>query len=86
MTKQQFINQWLRHFAQGLTKKQLEQYVKDQYIWHVFSYSRKESNTHRREIDFSAQRKPCRLQYASIAALRDSLFAQKLFLSIALQV
>lgn len=39
MTKQQFINQWLRHFAQGLTKKQLEQYVKDQYIWHVFSYN-----------------------------------------------
>ena len=49
-------------------------------------HSRKKSNTHRREIDFSAQRKPCRLQYASIAALRDSLFVQKLFLSIAMQV
>ena len=38
MTKQQFINQWLRHFASDIPKKQLDRYVKDQYIWHVFSY------------------------------------------------
>jgi len=38
MTKQKFINQWLRHFAKGVTKKQIEQYVKDQFIWHIFSY------------------------------------------------
>ena len=38
MTKQKFINQWLRHFAQGINKSQYEKYVKDQYIWHVFSW------------------------------------------------
>ena len=38
MTKQKFINQWLRHFAKGVTEKQIEQYVKDQFIWHVFSW------------------------------------------------
>lgn len=37
MTKQKLINQWLRHFASGLTKDQFEKYVKDQFIWHVFS-------------------------------------------------
>lgn len=39
MTKQKFINQWLRHFAPGLTKDQYAQYVKDQFIWHVFSWN-----------------------------------------------
>ncbi len=38
MTKQQFINQWLRHFASNIPKKQLDRYVKGQYIWHVFSH------------------------------------------------
>ena len=38
MTKQKFTNQWLRHFAKGVTKKHIEQYVKDQFIWHVFSW------------------------------------------------
>ena len=38
MTKQKFINQWLRHFAQGINKDQYEKYVKDQYVWHVFSW------------------------------------------------
>ncbi len=38
MSKQKFINQWLRHFAKGVTKEQIEQYVKDQYIWHIFSW------------------------------------------------
>lgn len=38
MSKQKFINQWLRHFAPDLTKKQYEEYVKNQFIWHVFSW------------------------------------------------
>ena len=38
MTKQKFINQWLRHFAKGVAKEQIERYVKDQYIWHIFSW------------------------------------------------
>ncbi len=38
MTKQKFINQWRRHFAQGINKNQYEEYIKDQYIWHVFSW------------------------------------------------
>ena len=38
MTKQKFTNQWLRHFAKGVTEKQIGQYVKDQFIWHVFSW------------------------------------------------
>ena len=38
MTEQKFINQWLRHFAQGINKDQYEKYVKDQFIWHVFSW------------------------------------------------
>ncbi len=37
MTKQKFINQWLRHFAPTLSKTQVDMYIKDQYIWHVFS-------------------------------------------------
>ncbi len=38
MTKQKFINQWLRHFAPELSNEQYEKYVKDQFIWHVFSW------------------------------------------------
>ena len=38
MTKKKFLNQWLRHFARGLSKKDFETYVQDQYIWHVFSF------------------------------------------------
>ena len=45
MTKEKFINQWLRHFAQGLSKKDFEAYVKGQYIWHVFSFPLLEYNT-----------------------------------------
>lgn len=37
MTKKKYINQWLRHFAPELSKDQFEKYVKDQFIWHVFS-------------------------------------------------
>lgn len=39
ITKQKFIKPWLRHFAPNLTKKQFETHIKDQYIWHVFSYN-----------------------------------------------
>lgn len=38
MTKQKFINQWLRHFVSEFSKEQLEEYVKDQFIWHMFSW------------------------------------------------
>lgn len=38
MTKQKFTNQWLRHFALELSKEDFQKYVKDQYIWHVFSW------------------------------------------------
>ena len=37
MTKQKFINQWLRHFARGVSKSDLQKYAIDRYIWHVFS-------------------------------------------------
>ena len=39
MTKQKFINQWLKHFAKDLSKDDVNRYVKDQYIWHVFSWN-----------------------------------------------
>ena len=39
MTKQKFINQWLRHFAKSVTKAQIEKHVKHQYLWHIFSLS-----------------------------------------------
>ena len=38
MTKQKFINQWLRHFAKGVAKEQLNRHVDDQFIWHIFSF------------------------------------------------
>lgn len=38
ITKQKFINQWLRHFAKDVPGDQLEMYVKDQFIWHIFSW------------------------------------------------
>ena len=44
MTKQKFINQWLRHFAPELSKDQYKQYVENQYIWHVFSFNLIESD------------------------------------------
>ncbi len=37
MTKQKFINQWLRRFAKGISKNQLEKYVHNQFVWHIFS-------------------------------------------------
>ena len=44
MTKQKFINQWLRHFAKGVSKEQLDRYVDNQYIWHIFSWKLIETN------------------------------------------
>ena len=38
MTKQQFVNQWLRHFASDISKADRKQYVDGQFIWHVFSW------------------------------------------------
>ena len=40
MTKQKFKNQWLRHFAPAVDKKDIEKYVADcgGYVWHVFSF------------------------------------------------
>lgn len=38
MSKQKFFNQWLRQFAKGVRENDLNLYVKDQYIWHVFSW------------------------------------------------
>ena len=38
MTKQRFINQWLRHFVPGLRRKDYENYVENQFIWHIFSF------------------------------------------------
>ena len=38
MTKQKFINQWIRHFAKNVSSKDIDSYVKNQYIWHIFSW------------------------------------------------
>ena len=38
MSKEKFINQWLRHFAKNISKDDLEKYVKNQFIWHIFSF------------------------------------------------
>jgi len=37
MSKQRFINQWLRHFAKDISEKDIAKYVKNQYVWHIFS-------------------------------------------------
>lgn len=39
MSKQKFINQWLRHFAKNITKEKRSRYVNNQYIWHIFSWN-----------------------------------------------
>lgn len=38
MTKQKFINQWLRHFARNINNKDIEKCFVNDYIWHIFSY------------------------------------------------
>lgn len=45
MSKQKFINQWLRHFAKNIDNKDIEKcYVKD-FIWHIFSYELSEKGS-----------------------------------------
>lgn len=39
ITKQKFQKQWLKHFAPNLSKEQFEKHIKDQFIWHVFSWN-----------------------------------------------
>ena len=38
MSKERFKNQWLRHFAKDVDKRDIEEHVKGQFIWHVFSW------------------------------------------------
>ena len=38
MTKQKFINQWLRHFAGSINSKELEKHHAYDHIWHIFSF------------------------------------------------
>ena len=38
MSKQKFINQWLRHFAKSIDKKDIEKCFVNDFIWHIFSY------------------------------------------------
>ena len=46
MSKQKFINQWLRHFAKGASKDSLNELVNGKYIWHIFSYDLIDKNTY----------------------------------------
>lgn len=38
ITKEEFIHQWLQHFAKEIPKDKLQKYVTNQYIWHIFSW------------------------------------------------
>ena len=40
MTKNEFYSAWLSHFANGISKKNIEKYVVSarNYLWHVFSW------------------------------------------------
>ena len=38
MSKQKFINQWLRHFAKNIERKELEKCFAYDFIWQIFSY------------------------------------------------
>ena len=38
MSKQKFINQWLRHFARNIDKREIEDCFVNDHIWHIFSY------------------------------------------------
>ena len=40
MTKEEFYKSWLKHFAYGISKREIEKYVKSNgdYIWHTFSW------------------------------------------------
>ena len=45
MSKQKFINQWLRHFARNIDHKDIEKYFVNEFIWHIFSYGLLEEGT-----------------------------------------
>lgn len=40
MTRDEFYTEWLKHFAYGISKEDIERYVVStgNYIWHVFSW------------------------------------------------
>lgn len=38
MSKEKFTNQWLRHFAPSVSKDQIEKYVRNGCLWHIFSF------------------------------------------------
>lgn len=40
MTRESFYTRWMRVFANGIPKKNIDQYVKatGNYIWHIFSW------------------------------------------------
>jgi len=40
MTRDEFYNEWLKHFAEGISKENIERYVVStgNYLWHVFSW------------------------------------------------
>ena len=40
MTRDDFYNEWLKHFAEGISKENIERYVVStgNYLWHVFSW------------------------------------------------
>lgn len=38
MSKQKFINQWLRHFARNIHASDIQKCFVNDFIWHIFSY------------------------------------------------
>ena len=46
MSKERFINQWLRHFAKDVNKKSREKCFVNDFIWHIFSYELLEKGTY----------------------------------------
>lgn len=46
MSKERFINQWLRHFAKDVNKKSREKCFVNDFIWHIFSYELLEEGTY----------------------------------------
>ena len=40
MTRDDFYNEWLKHFAEGISNENIERYVVStgNYLWHVFSW------------------------------------------------
>ena len=45
MSKNKFINQWLRCFATDIDKKELQRCFADKFVWHIFSYKLLDSET-----------------------------------------